>query len=457
MMPYTHHTPRRRHITRNLLLAASGLFLTAAALAVVQPPAPPPGPLIEARTSLDLAIDDMLVQRHHTPYITSTRIRRGDTVVDVLRRLEIDEDGLLAFLTTDKNARSIYKLYPNRNVRAALDDAGRLVWLRYLHTPGMRTDGGMDAGWLEVRPDGAGGFTAQERTEPALAETRLAEGEINYSLFGAADAANIPDHITLEMVEILGSRIDFLTDLRKGDRFRIVYDAYTHDGAPVGAGRIRALEFINKGKTYSAVWFENSEGQGGYYDFSGASLQGAFLRNAIKFTRISSRFGMRKHPIHKKWIGHKGVDYAAPSGTPIRATADGTVQFIGQQRGYGNVIILKNHGQYSTLYAHQSRFAKGLKKGAKVRQGEVIGYVGATGWATGPHLHYEFRIGDRPVDPLAVDLPVARTLDASEKKAFEATVAEYRPQMQRLAQLQENRLLLAGTEAIEPTEEPSQP
>src|SRR5690606_26431857 len=175
----------------------------------------------------------------------------------------------------------------------------------------------------------------------------------------------------------------------------------------------------------------------------GPSLQGALLRTAIKFARISSRYGMRRHPIHKDWAGRKGVDYAAPSGTPIHATADGTVEFIGRQNGYGNVIILKNFGKYSTLYAHQSRFAKGLKKGDRVQQGQLIGYVGSTGWATGPHLHYEFRIDNRPVDPLAVDLPVARTLEPADRKAFQDVVALYRPQIELMARLQDSRIQIA--------------
>ncbi|HEX2519894.1 MAG TPA: M23 family metallopeptidase, partial [Castellaniella sp.] len=280
-------------------------------------------------------------------------------------------------------------------------------------------------------------------TIAATPELRIAEGEISSSLFGAADEADLPDSVTLEMVDILGSRIDFLKDLRKGDRFRVLYDAYMHDGEEVGTGRIRALEFINGGKTYSAVWFDNGNGASGYYDFSGASLKGAFLKTAIKFTRISSRFGMRMHPIHKKWAGHKGVDYAAPAGTPIHATADGTIAFIGQQNGYGNVIILKNFGQYSTLYAHQSRFAPGLKKGEHVQQGQLIGYVGQTGWATGPHLHYEFRINDKPVDPLSVDLPVARTLDPADHKAFDTLVARYQPEIKMMAALQDSRIEVA--------------
>lgn len=441
MMPDAPQTQRHRHITRSLLFAAGGLFLTAAALAVVKPAAPPE-PIFQARQTLDLPPMGSS-QQTPAPYVASTRIRRGDTVSDLLHRLGVNEDGLLTFLTHEKDARSIYKLYPGRTVQAALDAQGNLVWLRYAHTPGSSVKSGVESAWLEIRPDAQGKFTAQERTVAAAQETRVAEGEITSSLFGAADQAQVPDAITMEMVDILGSRIDFLKDLRKGDRFRIVYDAYMHDGEEVGAGRIRALEFINKDKTYSAVWFQNTQGQGGYYDFSGASLKGAFLRTAIKFTRISSRFGMRMHPIHKKWTGHKGVDYAAQSGTPIHATADGTVEFIGRQNGYGNVIILKNFGKYSTLYAHQSRFAKGLKKGDRIQQGQLIGYVGQTGWATGPHLHYEFRINNQPVDPLAVDLPVARPLDNADQKAFQTLVARYQPQMDMLARLQDSRIQLA--------------
>lgn len=439
MMPEAHQPQRHRHVTRSLLFAAGGLFLTAAALAVVQPSAPPE-PVFQARQTLDLPPLGGPANHDAAPYIASTRIRRGDTVADLLNRLGVNENGLLAFLTHDERARSIYKLYPGRTVQAALDDRGRMVWLRYAHTPGATVKSGVDSAWLEVRP-ADGGFSAQERTIAAVRETRIAEGEISSSLFGAADQARIPDAVTLEMVDILGSRIDFLKDLRKGDRFRIVYDAYMHDGEEVGTGHIRALEFINRGKTYSAVWFQNGKDPGGYYDFSGASLKGAFLRTAIKFTRISSGFGMRMHPIHKKWVGHKGVDYAAPSGTPIHATADGTVEFIGRQNGYGNVIILKNFGKYSTLYAHQSRFAKGLKKGDRVQQGQLIGYVGSTGWATGPHLHYEFRVNGQQRNPASVTMPPPEPLKGAALVAFRAQTA---PAMARIRGMEEMLYARAG-------------
>ncbi|MDN5842771.1 MAG: M23 family metallopeptidase [Alcaligenaceae bacterium] len=440
-----HHEPHpaRHRFTRSLLIAATGLFITAAALAVVKP-TEPPQTIFQARQTLDLTPSHALpTSESDAPFIAEAQIRRGDTVAALLQRLNVHEKGLLPFLIQDKGARSIYKLYPGRIVRAALDDQGSLVWLRYAHTPGTQTKDGFVSKWLEVTPDGQGGFAAAERTVPAHTQLRIAEGDITSSLFGAADEANIPDAITFEMVNILSSKVDFLKDLRKGDSFRIVYDAYMYDGRQVGSGRIRALEFSNRDETYSAVWFKSSDGKAGYYDFSGHSLKGAFLRNAIKFTRISSRFGMRKHPIHNKWMGHKGVDYAAPKGTPIHATADGTVQFIGKQRGYGNVIILKNYGAYSTLYAHQSRFARGLRRGDKIQQGQLIGYVGSTGWATGPHLHYEFRINKKPVDPLSVDLPTARPLNADQRQAFQSVVKQYEGHMELLARMQDTDIVVA--------------
>ncbi|NLJ63021.1 MAG: M23 family metallopeptidase, partial [Alcaligenaceae bacterium] len=193
----------------------------------------------------------------------------------------------------------------------------------------------------------------------------------------------------------------------------------------------------NQGKTHEAMWFAPDGEGGGYYDFAGQSSQGAFLRNALKFTRISSTFGGRRHPIHGNWRNHNGVDYAAPTGTPIHATADGVVKSIGNQRGYGKTIELEHHSGYSTLYAHQSRFAPNLKKGDRVSQGQLIGYVGSTGWATGPHLHYEFRINNKPVDPLAVDLPVAKVLDPKQRAAFDTVAAQYKNQFAVLKGLNE--------------------
>ena len=426
--PLDIHQPRPRRapfVRIGLAVLALGSFAAAGALAVVMPGSPEPL-IYQARTALTLPAEMTVLQTQDSQaYVTETRIRRGDTLAALLQRMNISEEGLLQFLTHDKQARSIYKLYPGRTLQAALDANNNLLWLRYKHTPYSEESGGGVARWLEVRPNGDDSFTAQEQTDQAHTQVRVAQAEINSSLFGASDQAGIPDGVTLQMADILGSKIDFLKDLRKGDRFRVVYESYDHEGQEVGAGRLLAVEFINQGKAHEAAWFQPDNGSGGYYDFDGKSLKGAFLRTALKFTRISSTFGGRRHPVHGDWRNHKGVDYAAPSGTPIHATADGVVEFIGRQNGYGNTIILKHHGEFTTLYAHQSRFAAGLRKGDRIEQGQLIGYVGSTGWATGPHLHYEFRIAQKAIDPLSVDLPVARVLDAPQRKQFGAVLASY--------------------------------
>lgn len=418
-------------VRKALLLVSLGLFATAGALAVVQPTEKPE--VLTARSVLPLPeIEVVSDTAASDPFISETIIQRGDTLAALLQRLHVQEAGLQAFLVQEPAARSIYKLYPGRVVRAALDHEGRLVSLRYDHTPGVRDQGEYLSRWLEITPDGEGGFNAVEQEQAADTHIRIAEGEITSSLFGATDAAGIPDNITFQMVEVLNSKIDFMKDIRKGDRFRLVYETYSNDGREVGSGRVLAVEFLNKGKTYDAVWFAPESASGGYYDFEGRSLKGAFLRNALKFSRISSTFGGRRHPVHGGFRQHKGVDYAAPSGTPIHATASGTIKFAGWQRGYGNTIIIEHHNNITTLYAHQKGFAKGIKKGVKISQGDHIGYVGSTGWSTGPHLHYEFRVKNKPVDPLSVDLPVARTLNPAERKQFDTAIAQYRDHIQLL-------------------------
>jgi len=430
--------PRSHRIFRNTLLGlAAGVFATAAALAVVQPQSDtePPAPF-QARAVLPLpdalstATADAATPE---PFVQITHIQRGDTLAALLQRLHVEENGLLAFLTHDEAARAVYKLYPGREISVGLDADGRLVWLRYHHTPGASEQGQVLSKWLEVRPNGTGGFTASEHSQSAQAQTTVAEGVIRHSLFGATDAANIPDAITLQMADILGSKVDFLRGLRQGDHFRVVYETYTHEGRPAGAGRVLALEFTNNGKHYNALWFQDAQAASAYYDFDGNSLNGMFLRAPLKFTRISSTFGRRKHPVHGYSAMHKGVDYAAPIGTPIRTTANGVISFQGWQRGYGNITIVQHANGYSTRYAHQSRFAAGLKKGARVTQGQLIGYVGSTGVSTGPHLHYEVRKNDVALNPQSLDIPVAQALEGKSKQMFVTRRAQVQQQLQLVA------------------------
>ena len=252
----------------------------------------------------------------------------------------------------------------------------------------------------------------------------LRSSEINSSLFAAADAVGLPDAITMQLADVFSGDIDFHHDLRRGDRFAVVYETRYVDGEPIGTGRIVAAEFVNKGTARRAFLWRDADGSEAYYAEDGKSLRKAFLRSPLAFTRITSGFSLaRFHPFLQTWRAHKGVDFAAPTGTPVRAAGDGKIALVTRQTGYGNVVAVKHNGAYSTLYAHLSRFAAGLRVGANVRQGEVIGYVGQTGWATGPHLHYEFRVDNVQRDPLTIALPNAQPIAASELTAYAAQVS----------------------------------
>ena len=346
-------------------------------------------------------------------YWQRARIERGDTLGSVLARVGVDDPDATQFLRTNAAARTLYQLRPGKSIAVRTDDAGALLGLRFLAN---------DGALLAFARDG-GGFSATSSPAAAEIHWEMAAGEIRSSLFGAADAAGLPDAVTMQLAEVFAGDIDFYKDIRRGDRFAVVYEMRQLDGEPVGAGRIVAARFENRGRTLDAYLWRDASGNEGYYTSEGVPLQRAFLRSPLAFSRVTSGFSLaRFHPILNTWRAHRGVDYAAPVGTPVRATANGTVLLAGRQEGYGNVIHLRNQGQYSTLYAHLSRFAPGLKPGARVSQGQVIGYVGQTGWATGPHLHYEFRVANVQRDPLAIALPEAEPLPVSARAAFRAGI-----------------------------------
>lgn len=221
------------------------------------------------------------------------------------------------------------------------------------------------------------------------------------------------------MANIFGYDIDFAQDLRTGDEFELVYEEKTVDGKTIGTGNILSARFTNRGKVYTAIRYTDKQGNTNYYDADGASLRKAFIRTPVDFARISSRFSNgRKHPILNKIRAHKGVDYAAPRGTPIKAAGDGRVTLAGRKGGYGNTVVIKHGQRYQTLYAHMQGFAKGVRAGSTVKQGQIIGYIGTTGLSTGPHLHYEFQVNGVHVDPLSQKLPTADPIHASEKQRF---------------------------------------
>lgn len=440
----------RRPIKTVLGVSAGGLLVAAGAFAMVAPErsAIPTQNLItetlvfqlpplEARDTAALDFEQKI----------ETRIRSGDTVASILERLGIQEEGFMAFISAEAATRKAARgLVPGRTVQAALDSEGGMKWIRYYHTPIAENKGKYQTEYLLITKLDDKSFKAEEVVAETESQMHLAAGVINSSLFGATDAADVPDAVTMQMAEILGGKVDFLRDIRKGDQFRVLYETRLHEGRPTGSGRVLAVQYINNGKLVEAMWYAPDGQNGGYYDKDGKSIKAAFLRSAIPFTRVSSKFGNRMHPIHKRWKLHAGIDFAAPTGTPIRATGDGVVDFIGNKGGYGKTIVLRHPNNITTLFAHQSRFARGLKRGDRVAQGEIIGYVGSTGWSTGPHLHYEFRVNNKPVDPLGIKMPEAVKLDDKQREQFYAHALPWRDQLERIAELQDldDNLRVAG-------------
>lgn len=354
-------------------------------------------------------------------YWREERVRRGDTIGSMLARAGVDDPGAMAFLRTDPAARPLYQLRPGRALRVATDADGDLVALRFLAGGGEM---------LSVTRDGDA-FAVKMQGEPPDVRVALRSGEIQSSLFAAADGAGMPDAITRALIDVFASNIDFYHDVHRGDRFAVVYETRYADGEPVGTGRILAAEFDNHGVAYRAFLWRAPDGSDSYYTDDGHSLHRAFLRSPLAFSRITSGFTpSRYHPFLHKWLAHTGTDFAAPIGTPVRATADGEIAFVGQQTGYGNVVFIRHDATYTSVYAHLSHFETGLHVGEKVQQGDVIGFVGMTGWATGPHLHYEMRVAGIPRDPMKVALPAATPITPDEKADF---VADISPLVNELA------------------------
>jgi murein DD-endopeptidase MepM/ murein hydrolase activator NlpD len=340
----------------------------------------------------------------------SERIQKGDSVAALLQRLSVNDQAAFDFLRTSKDAKSIFQLRPGRTVQATTDSDGELQSLMYLHSADKL---------LEVNRAGET-FTATEKLIVPSVQAVHKSGVIRSSLYGATDAANIPDAVANQLARLFSTDIDFHVDLRAGDRFSVIYEMLYHNGEYLRPGRVLSADFTNKGKKFEAYLFTNSDGEDGYYGADGSNRAKSFLRSPLAFSRVSSGFGGRMHPIFKNWRQHTGVDFAAPRGTPTWATADGTVEFAGVKGGYGNVIEIRHSGSVTTLYAHLSGFAAGVRKGERVSQGQTIGYVGSTGFSTGPHLHYEFKINGQHHDPMRVALPKADPLAAKYIAQFKS-------------------------------------
>lgn len=386
-----------RRIMAGLGALLLGTAVTAFGIAPIAPDAAdlPTQQLVESVQPALLAPQGSLEPT--TPFVLfrSEVTRRNDTLQSLLQRLGVDDRDAMAHLRADPLARELFTGRHGKLVTAETSDRHRLLRLQARWLTGD-TDR-YDRLVIEQTPDG---YASRIEQGELTSSIRLGSGTIRTSLFAATDEARLPDSIASQLAEVFSAEIDFRRDLRVDDRFSVVYETLEADGEVLRHGRLLSAEFQNNGTTHQVVWFQEPGQKGGYYDYTGQSLKRVFLASPLAFSRVSSGYGMRFHPISGNRRPHLGIDYAAPTGTPVRTVGDGVVQFAGRQGGYGNVVYVQHRQQKVTVYAHLSRIH--VRKGQRVDQGDLIGAVGSTGASTGPHLHFEFREAGRHIDPLTI-------------------------------------------------------
>lgn len=406
-----------------LLTAGGGAFAVAsldseASALSVRTVISPVSSLVEGSTLAELTsnVDYALYRSEYTRYT--------DTAESLLQRLGVADPEAEAFLRTTAQVRQHVLGRSGRLVSAEVDSNHRL---RQLTVRWVKDESSGMFQRLTLQRNAQDKFESRIESAPLTVNTRLAGGTIHSTLFAATDAAGIPDSTAAQIADIF-PEINFHR-LFKGDRFTLVYETLEADGEPLRAGRVLTAQFVNRGKTYEAMWFQEPNQRGSYYALDGSSLRRAYLNTPVEFSRISSTFGGRMHPIHKTWRRHLGTDYAAPTGTKVRTVGDGVVEFAGWQNGFGNVVYVKHtNPSHVTVYAHLSRID--VRKGQRLEQGDGIGAVGSTGWSTGPHLHFEFRVNGQHQDPSTiVTESEANPISEKVKQAFQAQADQMRAQL----------------------------
>lgn len=418
-----------RWVSLILVLPFFAIIAAFGTVSSVQPNYVKPETITEEVT-LPLAVHNV---NHDEEFWQIDQVRRDDTLASIFRRMSIRDEDAIKFLMLSPDARVMNnQLIPGHTLEIKTNLDGRLLHLEYeVNHETILVAGLTPAGY-------------QIATQKLILQNHqiLKSAVIVDSLFGATDDAGIPDQIALQIADIFSSEIDFHDDLRPGDYFNVVYEAFYNAGEMMKLGNVLAVEFVNKGKKYQAVHFGDAEGKFAYYTPEGKSLHKSFLRSPLEFTRISSSFSAgRFHPILNRIKAHKGVDMAAPTGTRIKASGNGVVDFVGRKGSYGNVIILKHENGISTVYGHLSRFAPGLRRGMRVSQSDIIGYVGMSGLATGPHLHYEFLVNKIHRDPMKVALPTSVPIEGKYKQDFDKQSLNLMAQIEML-----NRRQTASTD-----------
>lgn len=409
-------------IVGSTVAVLGGFAITAVAIAPLAPDASelPRRVVTELVQPLDLASQVEALDAQDLSLRRSDLTRQADTADSLLLRLGVADARATRYLRSDPIARMVLTGRAGKMVQAEFRSDGSLVKLVARYPSDRADEARTHFKRLEmVLTDGQ--WVAQIRTVAYVARPVMAGGVIRSTLFAATDDAHVPDSVAAQLADIFADDIDFHRDLRRGDSFNIVYESLTADGEPVpwneGAGRVLAAEFVTGGQAHHAVWFTPANGRGSYYGLNGQSRTRSFLANPVEFSRVTSGFANRFHPIQNSWRKHLGIDFSAPTGTPVRSVGDGVVEFAGWQNGYGNVIQVRHAGNRETLYAHLSRID--VSKGQRVEQGHKIGAVGSTGWSTGPHLHFEFRVNGEHQDPaLIARASETVTLDAASRERF---------------------------------------
>ena len=435
----THHPKRILAAVAALLLTGTGFTYAVANLAPDASSLPVRN-ITEALPLPDLGQQAAALDTLPLTLYRSEVTRSTDTAETLLRRLGVFDPQAAAFLRANPVVQKNLLGRAGRAVTAEAQGNNALLKLQARWSPD--DDGTFKRLTVEKSADG---FAARIDTLPLVATTRMASGSITSTLFAATDEARIPDSVATQLAEIFSGDIDFHRSLRKGDRFSVVYETLEGDGEPLRAGRVLSTEFVNAGKSHQALWFQEpgsanaSARKGGYYTLAGESLKRAFLASPMEFSRITSGFKMRFHPILQTWRAHLGVDYAAPTGTPVRSVGDGVVEFAGRQNGFGNVVKIRHQGQTSTVYAHLSKIL--VRVGQSVAQGQNVGQVGTTGMSTGPHLHFEYRVNGQYRDPQAVARRNETVpLSAAVKPQFDKAAQQARETLAAASQMQFSRV-----------------
>lgn len=433
---HRHH----RRLAGSVLVLLGGAAVTAFAIA---PLAPDAADLPTRLVSEELAMPGLAEQVEALADAPldlwrTEQVRAGDTADTLLRRLGLQDADAARQLRLEPDARALFDGRAGKLVQVRSSADGQLAELVARFAPLDAALANTHFQRFTLLRSAGGRWTTRLDTVPLTAQPRIAVGTIRTNIWAATDDARLPDAVSNQLVEVFAGDIDFHRQLRRGDSFRVIYETLTADDQPVtwaGAnGRILAAEIISRGQPHQALWFADGQGRGAYFSFDGRSRARAFLASPLQYTRLTSGFEMRQHPILNDWRAHNGVDYSAPTGTPVFSVGDGHVEFAGRQRGYGNVVEVRHDSRQTTVYAHLSSIA--VANGQRIRQGQALGQVGATGYATGPHLHFEFRVNGQFEDPLQLAATRSTaTLDASNRARFEQRVALARGQMAAMRDL----------------------